>query len=146
MLNIDWSRFIDPKYWLEGIAGGISQTPALTRDGFFFSFFLYLFSGFFVLAIIMKVVQAFLHDQNPLQSKFPTWSDNFLWMGILGLLWFILRNIQVGFLGSRVWILIGLVWFLILAYFIIKYFVINWRMEYKYFKTKVLSELTKNKS
>ena len=141
--GIDWSRFTDPKYWLEGVAGGVSATPALDRDGFFYTFFLYLFSILFVLGVSLKVSQAFLYDLHPLQKKFPTWSDNFIWMGVLGLLWFILRNIQVGFLGSRIWIFVGLVWFAILMYFILKYFIQNWRIEYKYFKTQLASKNSK---
>ena len=143
MFNVDWSRFSDAKYWLEGVSGGISVTPALSRDGFFFTFFLYLFSTLFVFGIIMKVSQAFLNDLHPLQKKFPTWSDNLIWMGILGLIWFTLRNIQVGFLGARIWIVLGTFWFLTLLYFVVKYFIQNWGIEYRYFKSQVKSEAEK---
>ncbi len=142
-MNIDWSKVTDLKYWLEGIAGGVSATPALVTNGFFYNLFLYLFTSFFVLGVCMKVSQAFLNDQHPLQKKFPTWSDNFIWMGILGLTWFVLRNIQVGFLGARVWIFVGFIWFAVLMYFIIKYFIQNWNIEYTYFKNKVFPGISK---
>lgn len=143
MLNIDWSKISDAKYWLEGVAGGVSATPPLVENGFFFNLFLYLFTSLFVLGICLKISQAFLNDQHPLQTKFPIWSDNFIWMGILGLLWFVLRNIQVGFLGARIWIFAGFIWFAILAYFIVKYFILNWKIEYNYFKNKVSNQVTK---
>lgn len=134
MPNIDWNKLVDPQYWLEGIAGSSSITPAIENNSFFFWFFLYLFSGFLVLGIVMRVSQAFIHPEHPFQNKFPSWANNLMWFGVLGLGWFTLRQLNVGFLGARIWLLFGAVWMLILFYFIIRYFALFYRLERAYFK------------
>jgi hypothetical protein len=55
-------------------------------------------------------------------------------MGILGLGWFLLRQLSVGFLGARFWLAIGGAWFVVFTYFVIRYFVIFYRLEILYYK------------
>lgn len=140
MNKIDWSRFIDLKYWLDGVAGDTSITPVIERGTFFFWFFLYLFSSLLILGIALRIAQAFLHNNHPLQSKFPNWGNNFIWMGILGLSWFTLRQLNTAFLGARFWLIVGLLWFIIVDYFIIRYFVVFYKLEKAYFKKTFLNK------
>jgi hypothetical protein len=138
-MNIDWSKLANLEYWLEGVAGKTSITPVIEKNSSFFWFFLYLFSAFFVVGVVMRVAQAFLHSSHPLQSKLPVWGNNFAWMGVLGLLWFLLRQLSVGFLGARFWLLIGLVWFIAVLYLIARYFINFFPLEYNYFKKNKLN-------
>jgi hypothetical protein len=139
MFKIDWAKLIDLKYWLEGVAGSSSLTPVIDKSSHFFWFFLYLFSGFLVLGIALRLVQAFIHNDHPFQRQLPFFGNNFIWMGILGLLWFTLRETSVGFLGARIWLLVGMTWFLVVLYFLIRYFVLFYPLEINYFK-KTLSK------
>ncbi len=142
-VKIDWSRFVDLKYWLEGIAGTSSITPIISKDSWFFWFFTYFFATFLVAGIVLRVSQAFLHSENPFQKRFPVWGNNLISMGLLGLLWFSLREFSVGFLGARIWLLVGLIWFLVFLYFLIRYFIIFFQLEMAYFKTSVLPKTIK---
>jgi Na+/serine symporter len=143
MINIDWSKLVDLEYWLEGIAGSSSLTPVIERGSSFFWAFLYLFSGMLVFGVALRVTQAFLHSQHPLQKQFPTWGNNLIWMGILGLIWFTLRETSVGFLGARIWLLVGLVWLLVLLYFVIRYFIVFYPLEISYYKKNFKLVVTK---
>jgi len=143
MNTIDWSKFVDIKYWLDGVAGNTSITPVIERGSLFFWFFLYLFSSLLILGIALRLVQAFLHTNHPLQNKLPFWGNNFTWMGILGLTWFTLRQLNTAFLGARFWLIVGIVWFSIIIYFIIRYFIVFYKLEYSYFKKTFLNQESK---
>jgi hypothetical protein len=145
MQNISWSKLGEITYWLEGVAGSTSITPVVEKNSFYFWTFLYTFSAVLILGIVLRVSQAFLHANHPFQSKFPLWGNNFMWMGILGLTWFTLRQVSVGFLGARFWLIIGFVWLLFILYFIIRYFVIFWPLEISYFKKTFLQVEQDNK-
>ena len=144
MLNVDWSKLVDLKYWLEGVAGSSSLTPVIEKSSPFFWFFLYLFSGILVFGVALRVTQAFLHSEHPFQKQFPTWGNNLIWMGILGLTWFTLRETSVGFLGSRIWLLVGLVWVIVLLYLVIRYFVLFFPLEINYYKKNFKSVVDKS--
>jgi hypothetical protein len=141
MVKIDWTKLVDLKYWLEGVAGSSSLTPVIDKGSFFFWFFLYLFSGFLVLGITLRVAQAFIHSEHPFQRQLPFFGNNFIWMGLLGLLWFTLRETSVGFLGARIWLLAGLAWFLVIMYFLIRYFILFYPLEVNYYKKTVKSKV-----
>lgn len=136
MITIDWARLITLDYWLEGLVGDQKVTPLIQNNGFIFWFFISLFTGIAVIAIVAKVSRAFIPKEHPLQSKIPWWSDNYLWMGILGITWLILRQIETAFLGSRIWLLVGLLWFGIITYLVIRYFVLYFKLEYAYYLSK----------
>ncbi len=143
MSQVDWSKLGDIKYWLEGIAGGVSITPVIEKGSFFFWFFLYLFSILLFLGIALRVAQAFLHPNHPFQNKFPFWGNNFIWMGLLGFFWFTLREVSVAFLGARIWLLVGLVWFLTIIAFIIRYFIVFFPLENQFYIKTYKSPLQK---
>lgn len=138
-VNINWSKLIDITYWLEGIAGGagtLAVTPANNKGEFFFWFWLFLFTTFWFLGIGIKIWKNWLPQNHPLQEdwKLPFWSNNLIWMGVLGDFWFFFRQTQTVFLGARIWLLFGLIWFIFLIYIITRYFLINWPMEKLYFQ------------
>ncbi|MEM1312763.1 MAG: hypothetical protein AAGF07_04865 [Patescibacteria group bacterium] len=133
MNNIDWAKLIDLQYWLEGVAGASSMTPVMGRDSFFFWFFLYLFSSFLTLGVLLRLYQAFIRSDHPFQKQLPFFGNNFMWMGVLGLLWFTLRETSVGFLGARIWLLVGLLWFLVITILLVRYFAIFYRLEINYY-------------
>jgi hypothetical protein len=134
MPQIDWNKFGQLSYWLEGVAGTTAVTPVNDRNEFFFWFFLYLFASLLVGGVALRVLQAFLNPLHPFQKKFPFWGDTLIWMGILGFSWFLLRQLSVGFLGARFWLLIGGVWGAIFLYFVIRYFVLFYQLEIAYYR------------
>lgn len=134
MQQIDWSKFGSLQYWTEGIAGNTAVTPVVERDSLFFWFFTVLFTVLFSKGVLLITATTFLDYKNPLVPKLSLWGNNYLWMGILGLLWFLLRQIEVGFLGSRIWLLVGLVWFLVVLGMIIRYFVAYFPLEWAYYR------------
>ena len=134
MNQVDWSKFLDLQYWTEGIAGGSAVTPVVESGSLFFWFFTGLFTFLFAKGVFMITAQKFLDYQNPLNEKLSVWGNNYVWMGILGIVWFLLRQIEVGFLGSRIWLLVGLVWFLVILALVIRYFVAYFPLEWAYYK------------
>lgn len=135
--NINWSRFLDYSYWFEGATqgpGSLNVTPVIERDTFFFWFFIVSFSLFIVVAVLLFILQVFLHNNHPLKDKLPFVASNLAWMGVLGFGWFAMRQISVTFLGARYWLLIGLVWIIFLVFLIGRYFWKYFPLEWAYFK------------
>jgi len=141
--NIDWSRIIKPDFWLEGIAGQNLISQPISENGFR-NLFLLIFSIFLIGGILLRLIKVFIPIQHPLQPKLNLWTGNFIWMGILGILWWLFN--QWGpllFIGSKLWLIFGLVWFLATIYFILKYFITDFRLELIYFKKKYTVESDK---
>lgn len=134
MGKVDWSKLVELEYWLEGVAGTSSVTPAVEKDSFFFWLFVSFFTFLFGSGVVMLTSQKFLDDKHPLSPQLSIWGNNVLWMGILGMLWFLLRQIEVGFLGARIWLIVGFIWALVLFYLAIRYFVSYFPLEYAFFK------------
>jgi hypothetical protein len=126
---------VDLEYWFEGVAGSSPITRQIEYPSSFYTTFVVVFSAFFALGVISLLVQGFMKDHHPLVKKLNLWGSNFLWMGILGAFWLFLRQAEVGFLGSRMWLIAGLIWLVILIYFIIKYFITLYSLEKAYYKS-----------
>ena len=142
MIEIDWSKLVSLDYWLEGIAGTSAVTPVIPKDSPFFWFFLYLFSGFIVAGILILLIKAFIHSEHPMQNKLPFLGNNFIWMGILGLVWFTMRETSVSFLGARIWLIFGLIWFLFVLIYFVRYLVFFYRLEIAYFRKKISGQVS----
>jgi hypothetical protein len=141
MPNIDWSKLFTLKYWLEGTTASdtVNLLP-VSQGSFFFYFYLSFFGGLIILSILMLLLKLFIHPQHPLQDKFALLSGNFTWIGILGLGWFTLRQIQVSFLSARLWVFFGAIWFLAIAIYFVRYYFVFYKLEMNYFKTKILKK------
>lgn len=134
MNKVDWSRLVELEYWLEGVAGTSAITPAVEKDSLFFWFFVNIFTFLFGMGVITLTAQKFINPKHPIHTQLPVWGNNFVWMGLLGIIWFLLRQIEVGFLGARIWLIVGFVWIIILLYLIIRYFVVYFPLEYAFYK------------
>jgi len=134
MPQISWDKLLKLEYWFEGIAGGISITTPLIENSFFYWFFLWFFVVVFAFAIALKALQGFLDTNHPLQLKIPFWSNSVIWISIWGVIWFLCRQLSVGFLGARFWLIVLGIWFLVLLYFVVKYFIQNYKYELLYFQ------------
>ena len=82
-----------------------------------------------------------MNGQNPLQSKYTFLAQNFTWMGLLGLAWFGCRQANIAFLGSRLWLLFGLIWVLVIAAFYINYLIKFYPLEKAFFQKNKKSPL-----
>ncbi len=129
MPNINWHEFINLEYWFEGIAGErgmIDTTPGISliiqTDSWFFWAYLTIFAIFICSAIILKASQAFFDERHPLQRQIPFWSGQLFLMGFLGFGWFFCRQINVIYLNSRLFLLVGLLWVLVFIFLILRYF------------------------
>lgn len=147
--KINWAQLLDITYWLEGIAGGngsLSVTPANDKTQFFFWFWLSLFAGFLILGVVLKITRIFLPENHPISEKLPFWSNNLIWMGVLGDLWFLFRQSTTVFLGTRLWLLVGFGWFSYLTFIITRYFLMNYPLEIQYYNKyhKNIKEVQKN--
>jgi hypothetical protein len=134
MNYIDWNKLIDFKYWFEGVSGGSASTPPVEVYSFYFWFLTTLPVTLFLVGIILKVSKSFLNIDNPLVEKFDQWGSQAIWIASLFSVWFLLRQMNIGFLGARFWTLILAVWFLTSLFFIYKYFSFLFQVEYLYFK------------
>jgi hypothetical protein len=148
MATINWNNFIDPQYWLDGFTGGANNvitTPPIDRQeqAFLFNTILYGFTFFIVAGILLRILQLVLHYKHPLQEKLPFWGNTSIWMGILGTLWLLSRQIQIAFLGARLWLLFGLIWLLVMIFLAGRYFFKFFPLEMRYFTTKVLTNQEK---
>ncbi len=144
MSYIDQSKLSDIKYWLEGIAGNSSVTPVVQMNSFIYYLFIYTFASFVTIAIILFVSNQFLNNRNPLKSKLPFLANNLFWMGVLGLVWFMMRQTQVGFLGARIWLIIGFCWFTVIMFFTLRYIIRSLNLEMRYY-SKLKSSLNLGK-
>jgi hypothetical protein len=141
MLNIDWSKITNPGYWLEGSnIGEVYNVPVIDTSSEFFYFFIILFGGLLVGSILINVYKLFLNKVHPLQPKLSILGFNLGWMGFLGLVWFGLRELQVSFLSSRLWLLIGILWFLALVSYFIWYFINFYKLELGYFNSQIKTD------
>jgi hypothetical protein len=136
MLNIDWSKLTSANYWLEGTnIGETFNVPVIATDSPFFYFFLGLFGGLIIIAILINVYKLYLDSRHPLQSKLSITATNLGWMGFLGLLWFGVRELQASFLSSRIWLLLGLVWLIVLAVYLLHYYLRYYKLEMGYYNS-----------
>ena len=137
--TIDWSKILKPDFWLEGIAGQNLVSQPLSENGFR-NLFLLIFAVLLIGGIVFRFFKVFLPIQHPLQPRLSTWTGNYIWMGILGIMWWLFN--QWGpllFIGSKLWLIVGLIWLLTLKYFIIKYFLTEFRLEMAYYKKKFVN-------
>jgi len=136
MIEINWSRLLDLNYWLDGVAGDTASrtTEVILKDSPNFWFILYFFSFVFIFGVALRTSLAFLHDQNPFQLKFPSWSNHLISIGLLGLFWFLSRQTSIKLLGSRLWIFVFAVWIAYFLYSVVRYFLEFYPLEMRYFK------------
>lgn len=134
MSSIDFSKLLTLKYWLEGTTTSdyINVLP-VEAGSIFFNLYLVAFCGTLITAIILTTSKLFMNVANPLQGKFTFLSQNLAWMGILGLGWFGCRQTNIAFLGSRIWLLVWIIWFLIIIGLFIRYLVTFYPLERAYF-------------
>ncbi len=143
MSQIDWSKLIRLDYWFEGVAGNTSITPPLEIYSFHYWFFLWFYSIVFSLGVVIKVIISYMHIENPVRLKLDLLGNNFIWVGIVGSSWFILRQIRIGFLGARFWNLLIIIWIAGLSIYLIRYYILYFKFEYLYFKNKTLVDSQK---
>lgn len=141
-MNINWSKLATFEYWLEGLQtkGGLVATPILDKGNWSFWFFLYFYTFLICLGIVLRISQTFLHPKHPLQLKIPNWSSNIIWIGVLGWLWFICRQLSIWFLGARFWLIGDAIWIMILLFLIVRYLIRFYPLEMRYFKNNYLSK------
>jgi hypothetical protein len=131
--NVDWSKFVNLEYWFEGVAGNTAITSPLIFDSLHYNFFVVLFSFLFGVGVFCFYIKRFLQTSHPLHSKLDIFGNNFLWMGLLGGFWLFLRQAEVGFLGARMWLIVGVIWLLVTFGYAIRYFFNSYKLEKNYF-------------
>lgn len=141
--KIQWEKLVQIQYWVEGVIGGPNSpyiTPTNDPEGFFFWFWLNLFSLIFSLGVLLRVTRAFLHDEHPLQSRLPTWANNAIWLGLVGLAWFLFRQTETAFLGARFWLLFMFIWASVVIFLVLRYLLKYYPLEIAYFRREILKQ------
>lgn len=134
MPNINFSKLFTLKYWLEGTTvGADSNISPVIFGSFFYYFYVGLFCVMLISAILIMVYRLFLVANHPLHTKLDFLSQNLIWMGILGITWFAARSTGISFIGSRIWLLFGLVWIISLLAWLIRYFIQFYKLEMAFF-------------
>jgi hypothetical protein len=128
-MEFNWGKLLDIEYWFEGIVGTVSSTPVVYPDTHFFWLYLWILTAVFSVGVLTLAAKSLIHPLHPLQSQLNLVGNNITWMGVLGLIWFFCREISVGIFGARFWILVGLCWLAILAFFVIRYFKVYYPLE-----------------
>lgn len=143
MFSIDWSTYMDPTYWFEGIItkpGSVLKTSTIEVNSGTYWFFINLFAISIIVGILLKLFTSFINPDNPLAKKTPIFADNIIWMGILGYVWFLSNQLTIAFLGARFWILLIGCWFLVLLFFTIKYLIRFFPLEMRYYKKTIINK------
>ena len=138
MPSIDWSKLLTLNYWLEGLQatqGSSIVTPVIAQTSWFFWFYVWFFSGLIIVGILMRLATVLMDTKAPTHDQLPMWSNNIIWMGVLGVSWFTARQLSVAFIGARFWLIIGLIWFLVIAYLAARYFIKFFPLELKYYRS-----------
>jgi hypothetical protein len=133
-MSIDFGKLLDINYWFEGVVGSTSSIPVVETNTVYFQYFIYSFIALAFSGVALKIALSFLPITHPFAKKFPLWSAQFIWISILGMFWFTLRQTKVSLFGARFWTLIGIVWLAILLAQIAKYFIQNYSIEYSFYK------------
>jgi hypothetical protein len=136
MLMFDLNKLKSLDYWFAGAAGSYADVPVIDKTSEFFALYTHLFSGLFILGVILNIIPLILNTEFPLVKKLSIWGTNFSWMGFLGMFWFSLRETKVAFFGARFWLIIGFIWLLIVLFYIARYFILYFNIERKYFLSK----------
>jgi hypothetical protein len=144
MILFDLNKLKSLDYWFAGATGSYVDVPLIDKSSPFFYFYINLFSVLFIFGLLLCSVSLFTKNTFPLIKKLSVWGVNFSWMGVLGMFWFSLREIKTAFFGARFWLVIGLIWFLTILYFIIRYFVFYFNIERKYYLSKTNLKNIKN--
>jgi hypothetical protein len=154
MPTVNWHEFVNLEYWFEGIAGerGMVDTQPgvgliIQTDSWFFWAYLTIFASFICLAIVLKASQAFFDEKHPLQRQIPFWSSQLFLMGFLGFGWFFCRQINVIYLNSRLFLLVGLLWVLVFLVLVFRYFFRFYPLEiqsYHKFKSSLTDKASQN--
>jgi magnesium-transporting ATPase (P-type) len=132
--EINWTELIKPEYWIEGFAGGSASTPINSQANVFFWFWLIVFSVLFTIGVVINTFFSFAPEELPFKKNAPFWANNLIWMGILGVGWFLARQLEIGLLGARFWLLIGLFWAFLISIRVVRYLFWYFPLELAYFK------------
>jgi hypothetical protein len=143
-MSIDFGKLIDINYWFEGVVGTTSSIPVVESNSVYFQYFIYSFITMASIGTAFKIAQYFLPIAHPFAKKFPIWSTQFIWISILGMLWFTLRQTKVSLFGARFWTSIGIIWLIVLVAQIVKYFIQNYSIEYSYYKKSLQTNKNTN--
>lgn len=135
MPNIDFSKLASLKYWLEGTTAGVDVNIIPVEFGsFFYYFYVSIFSGLIILAILLIIYRLYISQDHPLQSKLDFLSQNLIWMGILGSLWFLARQVEISFVSARLWLIFGFIWFLAVMFWFLRYYFWYYPLELSFYK------------
>jgi hypothetical protein len=135
-MNISWNSLSNFNYWFEGILGSKADVPTIETSSPFFSFYVYAALIITGIGILMLISNNLIAQTHPLKQKLSLWGSQFSWIGVLGMCWFSFRQLKVSLLGGRFWVLFGIVWLGILFAIMVRYFITNFQLEYKYYLSK----------
>ena len=132
---LDVSNFFKWEYWSEGFSGAsaLYYTPSLNINEPNFGLLLWLPILLVLLGSILNIYKIWGDENNPIKLKASFISSNLITIGILGLSYFFSRMLNFRFLSSRFVMLLLIGYFIIFLYYVTRYFVIFFPIEWKYY-------------
>jgi hypothetical protein len=108
-VSTDISNLIKWEYWLDAFKGDnpTLTSPVISNTSFFFSFFLYFFSAIAIAGFALVIYKHILPKSHPFKKSGSIITGHLITLGLLGLLWFLCRELSIGLVGSRLMLLIG---------------------------------------
>ena len=129
---MDLKQFFNPQYWL----GGISETSSVPYDALSIEnqlFWVFINTALFfsILGFGLIIWNQFL--KRPYQKKFIALvSSNCVTIGLLLLLWFTCRTTNISFVGSRLFLLGILIYFVVITAYLARYYLVFYKVEEAY--------------
>lgn len=107
-------------YWLAGIT---TPTDIVSRDSASFWFYIIFFFAVSAAGVLLMYKKQMMPIDHPLSERMGRWSSVALTMGCLGSFWFLCRELNIAYIGTRIWMVVAA---LFLVYFLF--------IEKKYYK------------
>jgi hypothetical protein len=132
---LDLSNFLKWEYWSEGFSGSnaLYYTPSLAINEPNFGLLLWIPIVFVLLGSVLNIYKVWADDRNPIKLKASFISSNLITLGILGLSYFLSRMLNFRFLSSRFVMLLLVGYFVIFSYYVLRYFILFFPIEWKYY-------------
>lgn len=132
----DWGNLLKWDYWAAGFSGenALMYTESLSTSNPNFHILLWSFVSLVAVGAIAVIARIWLDEKNPLKKHLQYLSSNSITIGMLGLGWFLSRMFNFSFLSSRLVLLGLLAYFAVFLAMIIRYFIVFFPIEWKYYK------------
>ena len=133
---LDFNNFLKWAYWSEGFSGSkaLYYTPPLAMADPNFSLLLWVPIALIIVGSAVNIFKIWADENNPIKKKTSFISSNLITLGMLGLIFFLSRMLNISFLSSRFVMLLLIGYFIVFLYLLVRYFIVFFPVEWKYYQ------------